>query len=62
MKALIPFLSVLGALTPGAAGPGPSFVFVARISLALWRRDGTAAAPGVSALGLRLMIETARPG
>jgi threonine/homoserine/homoserine lactone efflux protein len=52
METLIPFLSILGALTLGAISPGPSFVFVARTSLALSRRDGTAAALGMGAGGV----------
>src|SRR5260370_26018555 len=52
MEALIPFLSILGALTLGAVSPGPSFVFVARTSLALSRRDGIAAALGMGAGGV----------
>jgi threonine/homoserine/homoserine lactone efflux protein len=52
MDALIPFLSILGALTLGAISPGPSFVFVARTSLALSRRDGIAAALGMGVGGV----------
>lgn len=52
METLIPFLSILGALALGAISPGPSFVFVARTSLALSRRDGTAAALGMGAGGV----------
>ncbi|HWG79288.1 MAG TPA: LysE family transporter [Stellaceae bacterium] len=52
MEALIPFLSILGALTVGAVSPGPSFVFIARTSLALSRRDGVAAALGMGVGGV----------
>src|SRR5216683_6554114 len=52
MEGLIPFLSILGAVTLGAISPGPSFVFVARTSLALSRRDGIAAALGMGAGGV----------
>jgi threonine/homoserine/homoserine lactone efflux protein len=52
MEALIPFLSILGALTLGAMSPGPSFVFVVRTSLALSRRDGVAAALGMGVGGV----------
>ena len=52
METLLPFLSILGALALGAISPGPSFVFVARTSLALSRRDGTAAALGMGAGGV----------
>jgi len=52
MDALIPFLSILGALAVGAISPGPSFVFVVRTSLALSRRDGIAAALGMGVGGV----------
>src|SRR6266851_1675141 len=52
MEGLIPFLSILGAVTLGAVSPGPSFVFVVRTSLALSRRDGIAAALGMGAGGV----------
>ena len=52
MEALIPFLSIVGALTLGAISPGPSFVFVVRTSLALSRRDGIAAALGMGVGGV----------
>ena len=52
MQGLIPFLSILGALTVGAISPGPSFVFVARTAIALSRRDGLAAALGMGAGGV----------
>jgi threonine/homoserine/homoserine lactone efflux protein len=52
MDALIPFLSILGALAVGAISPGPSFVFVVRTSHALSRRDGIAAALGMGVGGV----------
>src|SRR5260370_9128164 len=52
MEGLIPFLSILGAVTLGAISPGPSFVFVVRTSLALSRPDGIAAALGMAAGGV----------
>jgi threonine efflux protein len=52
VEALIPFLSILAALTLGAISPGPSFVFVVRTSLALSRRDGIAAALGMGVGGV----------
>ncbi|HEX7968132.1 MAG TPA: LysE family transporter [Stellaceae bacterium] len=52
MQGLVPFLSILGALTVGAISPGPSFVFVARTAIALSRRDGLAAALGMGAGGV----------
>ncbi|HKW53041.1 MAG TPA: LysE family transporter [Stellaceae bacterium] len=52
MEALVPFLSILGALALGAISPGPSFVFVVRTSLALSRRDGIAAALGMGVGGV----------
>jgi hypothetical protein len=49
MDALIPFLSILGALALGAVSPGPSWI-------------DRAAGIVMGALGLRLLIETAVPG
>lgn len=42
-------LSIGVALALGAASPGPSFLVVARVSLAVSRRDGLAAAVGMGA-------------
>ena len=47
MQAAIILSGILGALLIGAISPGPSFVLVARTSIALSRRDGLAAALGM---------------
>lgn len=47
MESAAALLSIALALALGAASPGPSFVFVARMSLAGSRRDGLAAALGM---------------
>lgn len=52
MDDMIPFLGILGAVTVGAISPGPSFVFVARASIALSRADGLAAAFGMGIGGI----------
>jgi threonine/homoserine/homoserine lactone efflux protein len=44
--------SILGALAVGVVSPGPSFVLVARISVAGSRRDGVAAALGMGGGGV----------
>lgn len=44
---LLSLLTLLGAVAAGAISPGPSFIFVARTSVALSRRDGLAAALGM---------------
>jgi len=44
--------SILGALAVGVVSPGPSFVLVARISVAISRRDGVAAAIGMGVGGV----------
>ena len=66
MDAVLPLLSILGAIALGAASPGPSFVFVVRTALALSRRAGLGAALGMglggvvfavmALLGLRAVI------
>lgn len=51
------FAAILGiavALTLGAMSPGPSFIMVARTSVALSRRDGLAAAVGMGVGGVFL--------
>ncbi len=45
-------LSIAVALTLGAMSPGPSFIFVARTSLGVSRRDGLAAAVGMGVGGV----------
>ena len=52
MDASIALLSILGALTIGAMSPGPSFVLVARTSIAVSRRAGLAAALGMGVGGV----------
>ncbi|WP_448190033.1 LysE family translocator [Azospirillum sp. sgz301742] len=52
MEPSLALLSILGALTVGAVSPGPSFVLVARTSIALSRRDGLAAALGMGVGGV----------
>jgi threonine/homoserine/homoserine lactone efflux protein len=47
MDAALLILAVAGVLLLGAISPGPSFVFVARTSVALSRADGVAAALGM---------------
>lgn len=52
MDASVALLSILGALAIGAMSPGPSFVLVARTSVALSRRAGLAAALGMGVGGV----------
>lgn len=52
MRELLPFLGIIGAIALGAASPGPSFVYVARTSIALSRADGLAAALGMGVGGI----------
>ncbi|QCO16809.1 LysE family translocator (plasmid) [Azospirillum brasilense] len=49
---VLALLSVLGALAIGAISPGPSFVLVARTSIAVSRAAGVAAAVGMGAGGV----------
>lgn len=56
MDPVIALLSILGALTVGAVSPGPSFVLVARTSIAVSRRDGLAAALGMGAGGVSFCV------
>jgi RhtB (resistance to homoserine/threonine) family protein len=44
--------SVLGSLAVGVVSPGPSFIFVARTSVAISRRDGLAASAGMGVGGV----------
>jgi threonine/homoserine/homoserine lactone efflux protein len=60
METELAYLSILGALTVGVISPGPSFVLVARTSIAVSRADGVATAlgmglGGVSFAGLALL-------
>jgi threonine/homoserine/homoserine lactone efflux protein len=52
MDGLLPLFGILGAVAIGAMSPGPSFVFVARTSIALSRADGFAAALGMGVGGI----------
>jgi threonine/homoserine/homoserine lactone efflux protein len=52
MESLLAFLSIGAALSVGAMSPGPSFVMVARTSLAGTRADGVAAALGMGVGGV----------
>lgn len=54
MEAAIAVASILAAITIGAISPGPSFVLVARISVARSRADGLAAALGMGLGGVVL--------
>jgi threonine/homoserine/homoserine lactone efflux protein len=45
-------IAILGALSIGVISPGPSFVLVARTSIAMSRRDGLAAAIGMGLGGV----------
>jgi threonine/homoserine/homoserine lactone efflux protein len=47
MNALVTLFAMLGTLLIGAISPGPSFVFIVRISVAQSRADGLAAALGM---------------
>jgi threonine/homoserine/homoserine lactone efflux protein len=52
METAIAVASILGAISIGAASPGPSFVLVARIAVAASRRDGLMAALGMGVGGV----------
>ncbi len=52
MELPVSFVAVLGAILIGAISPGPSFVFVARTSIAVSRADGVAASIGMGIGGL----------
>src|SRR5690348_4087972 len=56
MTDLLPFSAIIGVLAIGTVSPGPSFVFVARISIAQSRRDGLAAAIGMGVGGVTFAI------
>jgi threonine/homoserine/homoserine lactone efflux protein len=69
LESVFTLAAILGALLIGAISPGPSFVLVARISIARSRRDGLAAAlamgvggvilGGLALLGLRTLLRQA---
>ena len=52
MEFLIPLGAVFGAILIGAVSPGPSFVYVARTSIAVSRSTGIASALGMGLGGL----------
>lgn len=52
MDPTLAFFGILGAMCVGAVSPGPSFVLVARTSIAQSRRDGLAAALGMGVGGV----------
>ena len=52
MQQALIIASILGALAVGVVSPGPSFVLVARVSVAVSRRDGVAAALGMGIGGV----------
>lgn len=52
MEASVALVSIFGALLVGAISPGPSFVLVARTSIAVSRRAGLAAALGMGVGGV----------
>lgn len=52
MELFVAILSIAVALTLGAMSPGPSFILVARTSLAVSRRDGFATAVGMGIGGV----------
>ncbi len=52
MELLVTAAAILGAITVGAVSPGPSFVLVARTSVAVSRADGLATAFGMGCGGL----------
>ncbi len=52
MEPLFVLMGILGALTLGVISPGPSFVLVARTSVAVSRRAGLAAALGMGVGGV----------
>ena len=54
MESFVALAGILGALLVGAISPGPSFVLVARTSIAASRRDGLAAAVGMGVGGVVL--------
>jgi threonine/homoserine/homoserine lactone efflux protein len=49
---MLTLLTILGALALGVVSPGPSFVLVARIAVAVSRRDALAAALGMGVGGV----------
>jgi len=60
MEGVLAVLSIAGAITLGAMSPGPSFVLVARTSVARSRADGLAMALAMGVGGV-LFAVLARP-
>jgi threonine efflux protein len=56
MEDLLPILSIAGAITLGAMSPGPSFVLVARTSVARSRADGLAMALAMGIGGMLFAV------
>jgi threonine/homoserine/homoserine lactone efflux protein len=56
METTLAVLLIEGAIAPGAISPGPSFVLVARTSVAGARTDGLATALGIGAGGVILAV------
>src|SRR5215813_9786466 len=52
LQAWIPILSIAAAISMGAMSPGPSFVMVVRISVAVSRRAGLLASLGMGIGGM----------
>src|ERR1700761_9327090 len=52
MQAWLPIFSIAAAISIGAMSPGPSFVMVLRLSVAMSRRAGLAAALGMGVGGM----------
>jgi threonine/homoserine/homoserine lactone efflux protein len=61
MDPIVSLLSILGALVLGCISPGPSFLFVARTSVAVSRRAGIAASAGMG-LGASIICTLALLG
>src|SRR5664279_4023708 len=49
---MLTLLTILGALAVGVVSPGPSFVLIARIAVAVSRRDALAASVGMGVGGV----------
>jgi threonine/homoserine/homoserine lactone efflux protein len=56
MQGLLAVLSIAGAITLGAMSPGPSFVLVARTSVARSRSDGLAMAAAMGVGGMLFAV------
>jgi threonine/homoserine/homoserine lactone efflux protein len=56
MEGLLPVLSIAGAITLGAMSPGPSFLLVARTSVARSRADGLAMALAMGIGGMLFAV------